>query len=500
MDELRRSPWFLPRRVAAGMVAPLFAWSTMPAFAQDPRAPDAVGSIPDQAIVAGQSESLDLTLYFSDADGDALNYAATVSDAAMATVSVSGSILTIEGRAPGAAVVTVFASDPGGLSATQLARVTIGAPDRAPEPIGTIPSQTLAPGQWAAISLSSYFRDPEGEALRFSATTSSAAVAGVAVSGDVVTIERAGAGTAIVNAVARDPGGQSAQQNITVAAGSDQVAPAAEPPRPERQEPVRPERAPPDPPQPQREQPGASAASEAVADARSAAETRQPDPFPPRLLAGFVGSTGLTLPRGRGHVSAGYLGASPLARIGEFGDVWPIVGHASYGVTDDLTVTAGSGLIHYNEGSGDTDLFPYVAPRFRAWANEQVSVAVEGYAGLWLAEENLTYYGGSVAGSIAVDGGLGLHASGGVLGLSATILGETLTEQLGVFAVGGDFSVTPELGLAGEFRRVGIEDGTNILTAGLRFLGNIIAVEAGLAHYLEDEAEIRPLVSLAYRF
>ena len=91
------------------------------------------------------------------------------------------------------------------LSATQRTEVTVEAPNRAPEPVGTIPGQSLTPGQWVSISLSSYFRDPEGGTLSFSASTSSAAVADVSVSGDVVTITHAGTGTAIVNAVARDP-------------------------------------------------------------------------------------------------------------------------------------------------------------------------------------------------------------------------------------------------------------------------------------------------------
>ena len=355
----------------------------------------------------------------------------------------------------------------------------------------------LAPGQWVAISLSSYFRDPEGEPLSFSATTSSAPVASVATSGDVVTVTRTGTGAAIVNAVARDPAGLSAQQSFVVAAGSSEVATAAEQPG---QGTLPSGRTPPDPPQPQPEQPGVPAAEEAVAGAQSAAETWQPDPFPPRLLTGFLGSTGYTLSRGRGHVSVGYLGTSPLAQVGEFGDVWPIAGQASYGVTDDFTITAGSGFFHYTVGSGDSDLFPYIAPKFRLWANDQISVTVAGYGGIWLAEENLTYYGGSVAGSVAVGGGLNLHATGGTLGISATILDETQTEQVGVFALGGDFHVTRALGLTGEFRRVGIEDGTNILTVGLLFLGNTVAGEAGLAYYLEEGAEIRPIVSFAYRF
>ncbi len=495
MKKQRCSQRSIPQRGSATAVLVLaLVGSAAPTVAQDPRAPEAAGTIPGRNISVGQSASVDLTPFFTDADGDALAYAATVSDVGIAAVSVSGNILTISGVASGTAVITVFASDPGGLSATQRTEVTVTAPNRAPEPVGTIPRQTLARGQWVSISVSSYFRDPDGEALRYSATTSDAGVAGVEVSGDIVTITQTGTGTALVNAVARDPGGLSVQQSITVAAGSDGVAPV---PTPER---VQPERTRPEPPQPRRPQPGAPPVAEAGPGAQSAVEARQPGPFPPRLLAGFVESTGYTLARGRGHAGVGYLGANPLAQAAELGDFVPVAGQAAYGVTDDLTITAGSGLFYYNVGGGDSDLFPYFAPKFRAWHNGQVSVAVTGYLGLWLAEETITYYGGSVAGSMAVNDALSLHASGGMLGISATVFGETLNEQIGVAAVGGDFDVTPELGLAGEFRRVGFEDGTNILTAGLRFLGTPIAGELGLAYYLEDAAEIRPIASLAYRF
>ena len=207
----------------AAIVALATAWPLAPAAAQDPRAPEPVGSIPARTIAVGQSARLDLTPYFRDADGDALAYAATVSDGAVATVSVSGDILTVEGVAPGTVVVTVFASDPGGLSATQRTEVTIEAPNRAPEPVGTIPRQSLAPGQWVSIGVSTYFNDPEGDVLSFSVTTSDPAVASVAVSGDIVTITQRGSGTAIVNAVARDPGGLSAQQGIPVLAGLQQA-------------------------------------------------------------------------------------------------------------------------------------------------------------------------------------------------------------------------------------------------------------------------------------
>ena len=491
MNEQHASLRFVTRKlVPTAAIGLAIVLAATPAHAQDPRPPQAEGSIPAQTIAAGRQASLDLVAYFSDPNGDALAFAATVSNGAVATVSVSGTVLTIVAAGPGMAVVTVFASDPGGLSATQRTQVTVETPNQAPEPVGAIPGQALGTGQWISLSVASYFRDPEGEMLSFSATTSNPGVAGVEVSGDIVTITQTGSGTAIVNTVARDPSGLSAQQSVAVAAGADQVAPAPPQPHAERAEPV----------PPQRPQPPAPPTTEAVTQDRSPIEAPQPDPFPPRLLTGFVGSTGYSLARGTAHVSAGYLGASPLAQIGEFGDISPSVAQASFGVTDDLTVTAGSGFVYYNVGGGDSDLFPYVAPRFRAWHNEQASVAVHGYYGAWLAEETISYYGASVAGSLAVDSNLTVHAAGGMLGIAATIFGETETEQYGVFSGGADFRVTPVLGLAAEFRRLGIEDGTNVVTAGVRFLHSLLAAEAGAAYYFETDAEIRPIISVAYRF
>lgn len=215
--------------------------------------PSRLASFPlKPSLWANRHRSLDLTSYFADPDGDALAYAAIVSDVATATVSVSGDILTIVGLAPGTAVLNVFASDPGGLSATQRTRITVAAPNRAPEAVGTIPAQTLTPGQWVSFSVSSYFRDPDGEALSFSATTSDTAVASVTVVGDIVTVRMEGPGAAIVNVMARDSGGISARQGITVATGS---APTPAPSRAVPSEPVQPEPVQPEPVQPEAVQP-----------------------------------------------------------------------------------------------------------------------------------------------------------------------------------------------------------------------------------------------------
>ena len=95
--------------------------------------PVAVGTIPDQALEAGDgSGDLDVAPFFSDLDGDPLSYAAAVSGPAVAA-GVSGSILTLTVARPGAATVTVTAEDPGGAMATQVFRVT--TTDRRPRAV-----------------------------------------------------------------------------------------------------------------------------------------------------------------------------------------------------------------------------------------------------------------------------------------------------------------------------------------------------------------------------
>ena len=91
------------------------------------RAPVAVGEIPAQRLT-GPGARVAVAVYFRDPDGDALTYEAGSSDAEVAAASVSGSTLTVtRGVAAGEATVTVTASDPDGLSATQSFEVTVPA-------------------------------------------------------------------------------------------------------------------------------------------------------------------------------------------------------------------------------------------------------------------------------------------------------------------------------------------------------------------------------------
>ena len=182
----------------------------------DNSAPTPVGTIPPQTVTAGEVVTLDMTSYFSDPDGDALTYSAATSAPAVASPTVSGATLTIAGVSDGSATVTVTARDPGGLTATQNASVTVERPNAAPTASGTIPAQIMEAGGEAAFNLAEYFSDPDGDALEFSASSSSTDVATTQITGSLLTIAGIAPGDATVTATATDPGDLSAEQTVMV--------------------------------------------------------------------------------------------------------------------------------------------------------------------------------------------------------------------------------------------------------------------------------------------
>ena len=90
--------------------------------------PEAVGAIPAQALdEGGPAAGVSMEGYFSDPDGDRLTYAAVSSHTGAVTAVVSGDIVWLAPGTAGSATVTVTASDPDGLSATQTMSVTTAA-------------------------------------------------------------------------------------------------------------------------------------------------------------------------------------------------------------------------------------------------------------------------------------------------------------------------------------------------------------------------------------
>ena len=77
-------------------------------------APEAVGVIPHQALEEGRAPvTVDMTLYFTDVDGDVLTYTAVSSDETAVTAMVADATLTLSAVVIGTATVTVTASDVG---------------------------------------------------------------------------------------------------------------------------------------------------------------------------------------------------------------------------------------------------------------------------------------------------------------------------------------------------------------------------------------------------
>ena len=197
------------------------------------RAPVAVGVIATRVVPADSSIAVDVADRFADPDGDELAYLAASSNPGRATVSVSGSVVTVTGVAGGIATVTVVARDPAGLFARQRFLVTV--PNRSPETVGTIGDRSVEVGQSFSVDVSPNFLDPDDDELAYTAASSNTAGVTVGVSGSSVTVTAQGAGTATVTVTATDPGGLSATQRFGVTVGpvelSDLVvrSPAAEP-------------------------------------------------------------------------------------------------------------------------------------------------------------------------------------------------------------------------------------------------------------------------------
>ena len=178
------------------------------------RAPEAGEPIPDMEVFVADSAAVDVSKHFSDPDGEPLTYAATSSNPANASVSMSGSVATARGLSKGRTRITVAATDPGGLTAEQSFQVII--PNRAPRPGDPIPDMEVFVGDSVATDVSEHFSDPDGDALTYAATSSNPANASVSMSGSVATARGLSKGRTRITVAATDPGGLTAEQSFQV--------------------------------------------------------------------------------------------------------------------------------------------------------------------------------------------------------------------------------------------------------------------------------------------
>ena len=182
------------------------------AACENPQPPGSCGTIPEQTVVVGERATV--SACFEDPNGDPLSYRATTSDAGVATVSVSGSALTVAGISPGTSVVTVTATDVTELTGHQQFRVLV--PNRAPVAVGEIESREMPVGESASVDVSAHFREPDGQPLSYGMSVSGEGVVTISAAGSVVALGAEAKGSVTVTATATDPGGLSATQSFVV--------------------------------------------------------------------------------------------------------------------------------------------------------------------------------------------------------------------------------------------------------------------------------------------
>jgi len=192
------------------------------------QAPTVARPFPELTIARDENLTFPISGYFSDPDGDALAYSGSTANTRIARASVSGTAVTLTGVTAGETTLTLTATDPEGLTANLTARITVaGTGGGTPTPVGTIPDQTISQRVERSLNVSAYFQDPNGDALRYRATTANSAVATASVSGARVTVRGVATGETTLSVTATDPNGRSAAQTtriVTVVPGSGPVA------------------------------------------------------------------------------------------------------------------------------------------------------------------------------------------------------------------------------------------------------------------------------------
>ena len=180
------------------------------------RPPESLSTLPMLQLQVDEPESVDVSGVFTDPDGDFLTITAASSNTAVATVEERTSAVLVRPVLHGTTTVTVTATDPGGLTATQTFRATVA--NRPPETFGlsTIPVLRVEDGPHT-VDVSGAFTDPDNDDLTFSAFSSDTTVARASAAGAVVTVTPVLHGVTTLTVTATDPGGLSVSESFEVA-------------------------------------------------------------------------------------------------------------------------------------------------------------------------------------------------------------------------------------------------------------------------------------------
>ena len=171
------------------------------------RAPEVVRPMDALSLLPGASREIDAAAAFRDRDGDRLAYSAQSSNPAVATAAMRGAVVSVAAIAPGAAAITLRATDPRGLSAGLVFSVQVKGP---PQVTGEIADVSLLPGASQEIDPTAAFADPDGDPLHYGAQSADPSVATAAYQDGVVRIVAEAPGLTTVTLTATDSDGLSA--------------------------------------------------------------------------------------------------------------------------------------------------------------------------------------------------------------------------------------------------------------------------------------------------
>jgi hypothetical protein len=178
-------------------------------------APTVVTQIANQSKYKGEALSFTPGSYFTDVDGDPLNFTATSSMPNVATAALISGSLTVTPKVVGTTVITFTATDTSGAAVSQSFELTVT--NRAPVATA-IPAQTTRPGNLHSLSFTaaSYFTDPDGDVLTYSAATSTPSVATVSLINGQLYVIPVAIGTTQVTLTAADSYGGTSNLSFDV--------------------------------------------------------------------------------------------------------------------------------------------------------------------------------------------------------------------------------------------------------------------------------------------
>ena len=236
----------MPRGSVLAALAAAAFWAFFPAGADGQHFPPKVRSqLPDVELLLNGGwvlfEDSPLQSVFTDIHARGLSFAVSSSAPEVVRATLYYYLLDITRHNPilhlgpvsvGVSTVTVTATDPYGLSASQSFKVTVSAandPNRPPAASGALPGVTLVADGTEVVDVSRSFVDPDDDPLTLAVSSSAPKVVTASVSAvwARVTLTAVAAGAAWVTVTAKDPGGLSVGQSFTLTVGAGNRPPAA---------------------------------------------------------------------------------------------------------------------------------------------------------------------------------------------------------------------------------------------------------------------------------